>query len=29
MRLEEMWNVTETGFEMVSTYKQHEIIVVE
>ena len=26
VRLEEMLYVTETGYEMVSTYKQHEII---
>jgi Xaa-Pro aminopeptidase len=26
VRLEEMLFVTDTGYEMVSTYKQHEII---
>jgi Xaa-Pro aminopeptidase len=26
VRLEEMLYVTETGYEMVTTYKQHEII---
>jgi Xaa-Pro dipeptidase len=29
VRLEEMLYVTETGYEMVSTYQQHEIIVVD
>ena len=29
VRLEEMLYVTETGYEMVTTYKQHEIIVVD
>ena len=29
VRLEEMLYVTETGYEMVTTYKQHEIVVVD
>jgi Xaa-Pro aminopeptidase len=29
VRLEEMLYVTDTGYEMVTTYKQHEIVVVD